>query len=169
VPDADRVGGAHRDRDAGSDHAVGAEHADREVGNVHRAAAAAAVAGGLAEELLEHAGDVRPLGDRVSVAAVGGREVVARTQVRTHARRHRLLPGGQVQGATHGDAGVLLLAEGRDTALARDLRGVLERADAAHRAIEREQDRKSTRLNSSHVKISYAVFCLKKKKYISNY
>src|SRR5690606_42030216 len=28
----------------------------------------------------------------------------------------------------------------------------------------RETDRKSTRLNSSHVKISYAVFCLKKKK-----
>src|SRR5690606_41093940 len=26
----------------------------------------------------------------------------------------------------------------------------------------RRQDRKSTRLNSSHVKISYAVFCLKK-------
>src|SRR5690606_39957395 len=26
-----------------------------------------------------------------------------------------------------------------------------------------EKDRKSTRLNSSHVKISYAVFCLKKK------
>src|SRR6266496_5758820 len=28
----------------------------------------------------------------------------------------------------------------------------------------RAQDRKSTRLNSSHVEISYAVFCLKKKK-----
>src|SRR5690606_41828944 len=28
------------------------------------------------------------------------------------------------------------------------------------------KDRKSTRLNSSHVKISYAVFCLKKKKQI---
>src|SRR5258707_5578869 len=28
-----------------------------------------------------------------------------------------------------------------------------------------EQDRKSTRLNSSHANISYAVFCLKKKKY----
>src|SRR5439155_17658869 len=27
------------------------------------------------------------------------------------------------------------------------------------------QDRKSTRLNSSHVAISYAVFCLKKKKH----
>src|SRR5690625_1017782 len=29
---------------------------------------------------------------------------------------------------------------------------------------KRERDRKSTRLNSSHVAISYAVFCLKKKK-----
>src|SRR5439155_10110632 len=28
----------------------------------------------------------------------------------------------------------------------------------------RSEDRKSTRLNSSHVAISYAVFCLKKKK-----
>src|SRR2546426_2055976 len=28
----------------------------------------------------------------------------------------------------------------------------------------RKQDRKSTRLNSSHLVISYAVFCLKKKK-----
>src|SRR5207302_9442569 len=38
---------------------------------------------------------------------------------------------------------------------------------ATVRAASREQagpDRKSTRLNSSHVKISYAVFCLKKKK-----
>src|SRR5436309_7823002 len=30
--------------------------------------------------------------------------------------------------------------------------------------IDWPEDRKSTRLNSSHVKISYAVFCLKKKK-----
>src|SRR3989442_2786912 len=29
-------------------------------------------------------------------------------------------------------------------------------------------DRKSTRLNSSHVRISYAVFCLKKKKDLSS-
>src|SRR5436309_6411202 len=40
----------------------------------------------------------------------------------------------------------------------------------AHRLRRKEEipprntDRKSTRLNSSHVKISYAVFCLKKKK-----
>src|SRR5207302_7677101 len=32
----------------------------------------------------------------------------------------------------------------------------------------RRIDRKSTRLNSSHVKISYAVFCLKKKKKKNN-
>src|SRR5689334_24752433 len=32
------------------------------------------------------------------------------------------------------------------------------------RRVEREPDRKSTRLNSSHSSISYAVFCLKKKK-----
>src|SRR5699024_11926249 len=31
-----------------------------------------------------------------------------------------------------------------------------------------DQDRKSTRLNSSHVSISYAVFCLKKKKRKNN-
>src|SRR3712207_7100557 len=31
------------------------------------------------------------------------------------------------------------------------------------------QDRKSTRLNSSHANISYAVFCLKKKKNKSHY
>src|SRR5439155_21952173 len=37
--------------------------------------------------------------------------------------------------------------------------------DVAHRSPRwRAGDRKSTRLNSSHVAISYAVFCLKKKK-----
>src|SRR2546426_4609180 len=38
-------------------------------------------------------------------------------------------------------------------------------ADRRHRLEAR--DRKSTRLNSSHLVISYAVFCLKKKKSIS--
>src|SRR5690349_22964844 len=38
--------------------------------------------------------------------------------------------------------------------------------DARHGQADarQDQDRKSTRLNSSHVEISYAVFCLKKKK-----
>src|SRR5438067_10051234 len=41
-------------------------------------------------------------------------------------------------------------------------RGVAERLNTQLAQFERE-DRKSTRLNSSHVSISYAVFCLKKK------
>src|SRR5690606_39418989 len=45
-------------------------------------------------------------------------------------------------------------------------RGLVEaqgQPEACHQ-IREQKDRKSTRLNSSHVKISYAVFCLKKKK-----
>src|SRR5689334_23824198 len=42
-------------------------------------------------------------------------------------------------------------------------RGTLVRS-ARRSAIEAARDRKSTRLNSSHSSISYAVFCLKKKK-----
>src|SRR5688572_32076263 len=45
--------------------------------------------------------------------------------------------------------------------------GVAERLQYAETAL---RDRKSTRLNSSHSQISYAVFCLKKKKktYVRN-
>src|SRR3712207_7390629 len=39
-----------------------------------------------------------------------------------------------------------------------------QEAAAERRRVE-EPDRKSTRLNSSHANISYAVFCLKKKKH----
>src|SRR5690349_23897971 len=38
------------------------------------------------------------------------------------------------------------------------------RVPAGVHRVQPDQDRKSTRLNSSHVEISYAVFCLKKKK-----
>src|SRR5438067_4825648 len=52
---------------------------------------------------------------------------------------------------------------------ARD-QGVAERIRLLRRCRDaRERDRKSTRLNSSHVSISYAVFCLKKKKKESVY
>src|SRR5258707_9829133 len=53
------------------------------------------------------------------------------------------------------------------------VRGVADRAHHAQRLLlvlvldrarSRTRDRKSTRLNSSHANISYAVFCLKKKK-----
>src|SRR5262245_62833435 len=45
-----------------------------------------------------------------------------------------------------------------DVSAARALPGVVDGGDPGAR-----QDRKSTRLNSSHLGISYAVFCLKKK------
>src|SRR5690606_39598517 len=51
-------------------------------------------------------------------------------------------------------------------AMSRHILGLFQGQPGA-RAFRRhisEKDRKSTRLNSSHVKISYAVFCLKKKK-----
>src|SRR5256885_3636902 len=41
--------------------------------------------------------------------------------------------------------------------------GILNKLEYKH-AAELSEDRKSTRLNSSHLVISYAVFCLKKKK-----
>src|SRR5438034_4832203 len=50
-----------------------------------------------------------------------------------------------------------LAGEIRATVLGRDRPGAL------CRAVKRVLDRKSTRLNSSHTVISYAVFCLKKK------
>src|SRR5690554_7469348 len=65
------------------------------------------------------------------------------------------------------DAAALVHTTGGDTfrtgsvhlAVARSKRSVLRR-NRGHAG----RDRKSTRLNSSHVRTSYAVFCLKKKK-----
>src|SRR5436309_15729924 len=55
----------------------------------------------------------------------------------------------------------LELSYHRRTRRARSVFQRLALPTAEHAA---RSDRKSTRLNSSHVKISYAVFCLKKKK-----
>src|SRR2546427_6528619 len=61
-----------------------------------------------------------------------------------------------------------------DTGRRRDAGGGVARAGAAGVHPTRAQsgdpprDRKSTRLNSSHSQISYAVFCLKKKKKITS-
>src|SRR3989442_11248441 len=46
--------------------------------------------------------------------------------------------------------------------------GSLVRHRSTGFGIEEKVDRKSTRLNSSHVRISYAVFCLKKKQMPTN-
>src|SRR6266496_4481739 len=53
---------------------------------------------------------------------------------------------------------------GRRCGTVRELGAELRQPPRAGRG--RGADRKSTRLNSSHVEISYAVFCLKKKKNI---
>src|SRR5262245_62882137 len=74
-----------------------------------------------------------------------------------HRRRRRVEPAGPADGR--------LLSE-RD--VQRD--GLRARGSGSHAALvfrrrgSRLLDRKSTRLNSSHLGISYAVFCLKKKK-----
>src|SRR5206468_8650388 len=56
-------------------------------------------------------------------------------------------------------AGRLDVAEHARVVLARD-----QRPELGARVERVAEDRKSTRLNSSHDQISYAVFCLKKKK-----
>src|SRR5947207_8512173 len=66
-------------------------------------------------------------------------------------RSHRSAHPGWLRRTVHADAGALRRAQAAPQA------PLSEGAKAAG-------DRKSTRLNSSHTVISYAVFCLKKKK-----
>src|SRR5436189_2142033 len=67
---------------------------------------------------------------------------------------------GRVRGEGHG------LAVPRDGRHRGIVLGRIEIGlDPDRRLLSRRVDRKSTRLNSSHRCISYAVFCLKKKKY----
>src|SRR3712207_9497027 len=88
---------------------------------------------------------VRPNSTAVVVSSARRRSDVAAMSMgrRSSAgRRGRSVPGG---GGRHGQVDVHRLGLG----------------EAVQHAL---QDRKSTRLNSSHANISYAVFCLKKKK-----
>src|SRR5690606_39447536 len=68
---------------------------------------------------------------------------------------------------SQGEGGVFFLflfrRDDPDLHVARPPRMVFPRGKDQFFPLSRK-DRKSTRLNSSHVKISYAVFCLKKKK-----
>src|SRR6266511_2718749 len=80
----------------------------------------------------------------------------ARDRVVAGSRRERLANVAGAQAAKGKVAGTEVIqarVEPRDLTNSHIHLGLVERAD-----------RKSTRLNSSHVKISYAVFCLKKKK-----
>src|SRR2546430_14352370 len=68
----------------------------------------------------------------------------------------------------HGPRQGLSQLRAADPVLAHDVDDALDpEVDEAHRGLGEvvdHGDRKSTRLNSSHSQISYAVFCLKKKK-----
>src|SRR5690554_7623221 len=70
--------------------------------------------------------------------------------------------------------GVELAVDGHDRfavllrSLAAEMPGPVGRLEVQEHQEARLRDRKSTRLNSSHVRISYAVFCLKKKKNIQD-
>src|SRR5690625_6600377 len=75
--------------------------------------------------------------------------------------------GGEVLvgGVLDGDAGVLLEGlQGGVEAVGLDPAEVAQDGDDTVPGGASAGDRKSTRLNSSHVAISYAVFCLTKKK-----
>jgi hypothetical protein len=50
--------------------------------------------GALREDLVHHARQVAPLGERVPVSAVSTGNVIARTEVQADADGTRLLPGG---------------------------------------------------------------------------
>src|SRR5690349_22884063 len=68
--------------------------------------------------------------------------------------------GGQAVGIPHGENAHG--PEGQGLQRGPEVPG--PREDRFREQIHQAGDRKSTRLNSSHVEISYAVFCLKKKK-----
>src|SRR5438045_5729836 len=70
-------------------------------------------------------------------------------------------------GGRQGHAGEDRHRQGPHDQVLRLLRDLLHRRAELRRLdfrARRREDRKSTRLNSSHLGISYAVFCLKKKK-----
>src|SRR3712207_7707419 len=88
------------------------------------------------------------------------------TLFRSRVERHPALRVGEAAGDAlapapdgHGEA-----AGRAGQVEAGDEAGVGEGEGPAGGGVQRDQDRKSTRLNSSHANISYAVFCLKKKK-----
>src|SRR5690606_40481876 len=72
---------------------------------------------------------------------------------------HPVLVGSRLEGDPP-DSLELDLHPGIDVA-ADDLAGAVRHLEPDHDPGRQAPDRKSTRLNSSHVKISYAVFCLK--------
>src|SRR3712207_7078420 len=79
-------------------------------------------------------------------------------------RRPRRVGSALVSEATPARTLVLVKPDGVARGLVGEVISRLEAKGLRLVAAELRTDRKSTRLNSSHANISYAVFCLKKKK-----
>src|SRR5690606_6395730 len=113
-------------------------------------------------------------GDAFDVVVAGREQVVEPRHEPGVDRVHARLGGDERAGGRLADAAVDAVAQGtgadrgieavaRRAAERRDERTVAEELAGVGHGVDVGEDRKSTRLNSSHVKISYAVFCLKKK------
>src|SRR5947199_1224706 len=118
---------------------------------------------------VEHESHEPPLGVDQRAARVAAHDVVAGRDIegrlRIELRPQREPARGNAEGLFPGGA----LEQARESGEGLDLVAVLLPAlHGAEVETQREGgirgDRKSTRLNSSHLGISYAVFCLKKKK-----
>src|SRR6266851_5972760 len=111
---------------------------------VERAARDAQLAGGLAH--VARAARERPL-DQVALRLVQRHRLVELARLPARAGREEQVLRRDPLAARHQD---------------RPLHRVLQLAHVAGPRVAHQRDRKSTRLNSSHITISYAVFCLKK-------
>src|SRR5690606_9286975 len=112
--------------------------------------------------------------DIVSLPGVG-EEIVVHTH--THVREDDISLYGFAEEGDRDMFRILNTASGVGPKVAMALLGALSSQELTRAIVSNDPDtltvapgvdRKSTRLNSSHVKISYAVFCLKKKKTTDN-
>src|SRR2546430_13744330 len=81
---------------------------------------------------------------RSPLATVSVRAILDDSDISSPSNAQDFVEVGEIHGEVHGEDGARLRSEG----------------------LLNDTDRKSTRLNSSHSQISYAVFCLEKKKHI---
>src|ERR1039458_9028433 len=112
-------------------------------------------------------GAVSAMGRAVSRSAGGESRTPAPSLLKSicHGRRVRKSDLRDVAGrcARGGDLGVFHAIRGGKVAQGAELHEPHGRGSGDRCGRTRPRDRKSTRLNSSHLGISYAVFCLKKK------
>src|SRR5690625_1584979 len=98
--------------------------------------------------------------DRIRLVVQAGCQTLGENKVQEAKRKHHNLTDLDVSWSVIGH---LQTNKAKDVAAFADEFQALDSLRVAEALDRRLEDRKSTRLNSSHVAISYAVFCLKKK------